>query len=50
MTGDQYLYGILAREAVNTGPNSPVCVTQAVLRPITQKWAGDKLLTIILVS
>ena len=46
MTGDQYLYGILARETVDAGPNSPVRTTQAVLAPLIREWAGDKLLTI----
>jgi hypothetical protein len=44
MTADQYLYGILLREAVDAGPNSPLLGVQATLMPILQQWAGDNLL------
>ncbi len=40
MTPDQYLLGILSREAVDTGPLSPVRGVQAVLYPIIQRWQG----------
>ena len=44
MTGDQYLLGILARETVDTGPNSTVRGVHALLRPMVKEWADDKLL------
>jgi hypothetical protein len=44
MTADQYLYGILLREAVDAGPNSPLLGVQATLMPILRQWAGDNLL------
>lgn len=44
MTADQYLYGILLREAVDAGPNSPLLGLQAALMPILRQWAGDNLL------
>ena len=40
MTADAYLLGILAREAVDIGPYSPVRAVQAVLQPAIQTWAG----------
>ncbi len=40
MTADEYLQGILNREAVDTGPNSPVRKVQSQLHPIIQEWAG----------
>lgn len=43
MTADQYLQTILQREAVDTGPFSPVRGVQAQLQPIIAEWAGDKL-------
>src|SRR5450631_181198 len=46
MTPDQYLLGILSREAVDTGPLSPVRSVQAVLSPIIQRWAGNRLLSV----
>jgi hypothetical protein len=46
MTPDQYLSSILAREAVDTGLNSPVRGVQAWLMPMLREWAGDKLLTV----
>ncbi len=44
MTADQYLYGILLREAVDAGPGSPLLGVQATLMPILRQWAGDHLL------
>jgi hypothetical protein len=44
MTADQYLHGILLREAVDAGPNSPLLGVQAALMPILRQWAGDSLL------
>jgi hypothetical protein len=44
MTGDEYLLGILARETVDTGPNSPALGVRALLMPIVKDWAGDQLL------
>jgi hypothetical protein len=46
MTPDEYLFGILVREAVDTGPLSPVRGVQAVLYPIIQRWAGNRLLNV----
>ncbi|HZP22035.1 MAG TPA: hypothetical protein VFB04_01235 [Terriglobales bacterium] len=43
MTADQYLHGILLREAVDAGPNSPLLGVQASLMPILRQWAGDNL-------
>ena len=44
MTADQYLYGILLREAVDAGPNSPLLAVQTTLMPTLRQWAGDNLL------
>ncbi len=44
MTADQYLYGILLREAVDAGPGSPLLGVEATLMPILRQWAGDHLL------
>jgi len=44
MTADQYLHGILLREAVDAGPNSPLLGVQTTLMPILRQWAGDNLL------
>ncbi len=46
MTADQYLLGILGREAVDTGPFSAVRGVQTVLTPIIQRWAGNQLLAV----
>jgi hypothetical protein len=46
MSADTYLQSILNREAVDTGPFSPVRGVQAVLYPIIQGWASDRLLGI----
>ena len=44
MTADQYLHGILLREAVDAGPNSPLLGVQTTLMPVLRQWAGDDLL------
>jgi nucleotidyltransferase-like protein len=46
MSADQYLYGILQREAVDTGLFSPVRGVQGVLTPRLQEWAGNLLVSI----
>ena len=46
MSADDYLLRILAREAVDTGPYSPVRAVQAVLQPALQIWAGGHLSSI----
>lgn len=46
MTADEYLLAILRREAVNNGLLSPVRSVQAILYPIIQRWAGNRLLTV----
>jgi tRNA nucleotidyltransferase (CCA-adding enzyme) len=46
MSADQYLYGILQREAVDTGLFSPVRGAQGVLTPRLQEWAGNLLVSI----
>lgn len=43
MPADEYLIGILRREAVDTGPTSPVLAVQATLRPVLDAWAGNLL-------
>src|SRR4051812_20885207 len=43
---DAYLQTILNREAVNTGPLSPVLSVHATLAPIIQEWAGTQLSSI----
>jgi len=43
MTADQYLHGILLREAVDAGPNSPLLGVQTTLMPVLRQWAGDNL-------
>jgi Nucleotidyltransferase domain len=40
MTPNEYLAGILVREAVDTGPLSPVRGVQGVLAPILGVWGG----------
>jgi hypothetical protein len=45
VTADQYLQGILNREAVDTGPYSPVRGVQAVFDPIIREWANNRLLS-----
>src|SRR5277367_2841804 len=46
VTGSEYLYRILAREKVDTGPQSPVRGVQTILMPLIQEWAGNVLLTV----
>jgi len=46
MSADVYLQNILNREAVDTGPFSPVRGVQATIYPIIQKWAGNRLLSL----
>jgi hypothetical protein len=46
MTPGEYLERILNREAVDTGPYSPVRGVQTVLNPIIREWASTCLLTI----
>ena len=40
MSADEYLYSILAREAVDNGPNSPVRRVVGTLTPLLQQWGG----------
>lgn len=46
MTADQYLQTILTREAVDTGPFSPIRGVQNVIYPVIQEWAGNRLLNV----
>jgi hypothetical protein len=46
VTADQYLQAILNREAVDTGPLSPVRHVQTVIYPVISQWAGNRLLTV----
>ena len=46
MSADEYLQNILQREAVDTGPLSPVRNVQTQIQPIIRDWAGDKLVSI----
>lgn len=46
MTPDEYLNAILIRETVNTGPYSPVRGVQAIVYPLLQRWAGNRLVTV----
>ncbi|KQW76802.1 hypothetical protein [Ensifer sp. Root127] len=43
---DAYLQGILAREAVDTGPYSPVRGVQGILAPLVGEWAKGNLISI----
>lgn len=43
MSADDYLNSILTREAVDTGPRSPVLSVQNTLNPIIRSWAGNAL-------
>lgn len=43
---DAYLQAILAREAVDTGPFSPVRGVQRILAPILTAWAGVYLISV----
>lgn len=40
MTADEYLFGILARETVDTSANSPVWSARQVLLPVLKGWGG----------
>jgi hypothetical protein len=42
--GSRYLFSVLSRWAVDTGPTSPVRFAQTQLAPIIQGWAGNVLL------
>jgi hypothetical protein len=46
MSADVYLQNILNRESIDTGPFSPVRGVQAILYPIIQRWAGNRLLSV----
>jgi hypothetical protein len=46
MTGDEYLYNILRREAVDTSASSPVRTVQATLMPVIGQWAGSYLVSV----
>jgi hypothetical protein len=46
MSADSYLQQILHREAVDTGPSSPVRTVQAQLHPVIAQWAGNQLVSI----
>src|ERR1017187_524648 len=46
MTADEYLLGILQREAVDTGIYSPVRSVQNQLQPAIQEWASGYLLSV----
>lgn len=46
MGADEYLHTILNREAVDTGPLSPVRGVQALLYPIISEWANNLLLNV----
>lgn len=41
VTGDQYLYALLAREAVDTSYLSPIYAAKATLMPIINTWGGE---------
>lgn len=43
MSADEYLQHILQREAVDTGPYSPVRSVQAKIEPAIREWAGNYL-------
>jgi nucleotidyltransferase-like protein len=46
MTVDQYLQNILIREAVDTGPYSPVRGVQAIIEPVIREWSADRLVAV----
>lgn len=46
MSADAYLQRILDREAVDTGPLSPVRGVQAKIEPIIREWAGGMLVSV----
>jgi tRNA nucleotidyltransferase (CCA-adding enzyme) len=43
MNADQYLFSIMQREQVDTGPNSPALKVIETLRPALVPWAGQNL-------
>lgn len=43
MTSDEYLWSLLAREAVDVSSTSPVRQVQGTLYPLLAEWAGNKL-------
>ena len=43
MAADQYLYGILAKETVDTSASSPLRQVAVTLMPRLRVWAGDLL-------
>ena len=43
MSADEYLQRILQREAIDTGPYSPVRSVQAKIDPAIREWAGNYL-------
>lgn len=46
MSADEYLQRILQREAVDTGPYSPVRSVQAQIQPVIWEWAGNLLVAV----
>src|SRR5438105_2108672 len=46
MAGDEYLRGILKREAVDNGPYSPVRQVQWTLQAPVQQWASGYLVNV----
>ena len=46
MTADEYLYSILKREAVDTGPFAPARGCQTLLLPHLREWAGGQLVSV----
>lgn len=46
MSADGYLGDILNREAVDTGPASPVRGVQRIIEPILREWAGSLLIKV----
>jgi hypothetical protein len=46
MSADTYLQNILNREAVDTGPYSPVRGVQGILAPVIRNWAGNQLVSV----
>lgn len=46
MSADEYLFRILAREAVDTGISSPVRGVQTILQPILSQWGSGYLVNV----
>jgi hypothetical protein len=46
MTADEYLRGVLAREHIDTGPQSPVRQMRDAFLPLLEEWAGNLLLSV----